>query len=222
MAEMGRSGYGEFLASVKISEDKSKQALIKRIGKRISAAAETFMKNNGMAGDLKYYDWEYTLVDEDDTINAFAMPGGKIVFYTGIMELASGEDELAVVMGHEVAHVIARHGNERMSQMMLVQFGSVALQALLKEKPEETRSIFMRAFGAGSQLGVLLPFSRKHEYEADRIGLHLMADAGYRPSAAVEFWEKMASLHGAPPEFLSTHPAGASRVRKLREELARL
>lgn len=223
MSAMGVNNYKVFLSKAKLSNDSVKVAMIKRAGSRITAAAEEFMEERGQGSDLKYYKWEYNLIDDDRTINAWAMPGGKIAFYTGILKLATTEDEVAVIMGHEVAHVLAKHGSERMSQMILVQFGGMALNKLLEKKPEETKKIFMSAFGMGAQVGMLLPFSRKHEYEADEIGLNLMYSAGYDPQAAVRFWQKMMKLSkGSPPEFLSTHPASSKRVEKMQENIPKL
>lgn len=223
MSSMGANNYKVFLSKAKLSNDSAKVAMIKRVGSRIATVAEEFMKEKGLGSDLKYYKWECNLIDDDRTINAWAMPGGKIAFYTGILKLAATEDEVAVIMGHEVAHVLAKHGNERMSQMILVQFGGLALNKLLEKKPEETKKIFMSAFGMGAQVGVMLPFSRKHEYEADEIGLNLMYKAGYDPQAAVRFWQKMMKLSkGSPPEFLSTHPASSKRVEKMQENIPKL
>lgn len=220
MTAMGEKNYKEVLSQVKLSKDVQKTEMIKRVGKNTAAAAEKFLTEKGMGAELKNYKWEFNLIDDDKTVNAWAMPGGKIAFYTGILKLAETEDEIAVVMGHEIAHVVAKHGNERMSQTLLVQFGSVALDKILQDKPAETKNIFMSAFGAGAQVGVLLPFSRKHEYEADEIGLNLMFKAGYEPQAAVRFWQKMMALsEGSPPEFLSTHPASANRVKRMQENI---
>ncbi len=220
MASMGRENYKGFLVNAKLSGDRDKVEMIKRVGNRISSSAEEFLKKSGRSSDIKHYSWEYNLIDDDETVNAWAMPGGKIAFYTGILKLATNEAEVAVIMGHEVGHVIAGHGNERMSQMMLVQFGGLALNKFLEKKPEQTKKLFMNAFGIGAQVGVLLPYSRKHEYEADEIGLNLMYNAGYNPQAAVNFWKKMMKLSaGAPPEFLSTHPASINRVKKMQEKI---
>jgi predicted Zn-dependent protease len=217
MAAMGAGNYKQVMSKAKLSGDREKVQMIKRVGSRISIAAEKFMKEKGRAADLKYYRWEYNLIDDDKMVNAWAMPGGKIAFYTGILKLARTEDEVAVIMGHEVAHVLLKHGNERMSQMLLVQFGGLALTKLLEKKPKETKKAFMTAFGMGAQVGVLLPFSRKHEYEADEIGLNIMYNSGYDPNAAVRFWTKMTKLGGHVPEFLSTHPASQNRVARMQK-----
>jgi predicted Zn-dependent protease len=149
------------------------------------------------------------------------MPGGKVAFYTGILPICGDETGVAVVMGHEVAHAVAEHGGERMSQGLVLQLGGMALSEALSEKPEQTRSLYMSAFAIGAQYGAMLPFSRKHESEADHLGLIFMAMAGYDPRAAPAFWERMSAQGGqAPPEFMSTHPSDATRVRQLNEHMA--
>jgi predicted Zn-dependent protease len=155
-------------------------------------------------------------------VNAFAMPGGKVVVYTGLFPVAKDETGLAVVVGHEIAHVFAKHGAERMSQQLLVQMGGIALTEAIKEKPEATKAIFLTSFTVGSQVGLLLPYSRLHESEADRLGLIFMAMAGYDPHQAVAFWQRMAEQskgQGKPIELLSTHPADATRVQDLQNRL---
>lgn len=195
--------------------------LVKRVGNDIRIAAETYYKAIGQAEKLKGYQWEFNTV-QDKTVNAFCMPGGKMVVYTGILEVTQNEDALAVVLGHEVAHALANHGNERMSQGLIAQGGLIALDVALAQKPKATRDLFMQAAGAGAQVGLLLPFSRKHESEADEIGLYLMAMAGYNPSEAAPFWERMNKLGGSrPPEFLSTHPDPTKRSQKLKELYAK-
>jgi predicted Zn-dependent protease len=217
LAMMAEDSYKQLLQQSVLSDDVDKINLLRKVGKKISRAAEDFLVEQGLQKDLKYYKWEYNLIENDDVINAFAMPGGKIAFYTGIFKLFENEDQVAVVMGHEVAHAIAKHGNERMSQQLAVQLGGIALSSALKTEPEATQRIFMSVYGIGSEVGVLLPYSRKHEYEADEIGLIFMVKAGYEPMEAVKFWEKMAALGGAGvPEFLSTHPSGARRVANLK------
>jgi predicted Zn-dependent protease len=197
-----------------------KQAeMVKRVGDRLAKATEVFFKANGMEKDLAEFKWEFNLVN-DPTINAWCMPGGKVVVYTGIMPVCDTEDGLAVVMGHEIAHALAHHGNERMSQQLAAQLGGMGIAVALRDKPSETQAIFNQAYGVASNVGVLLPFSRKHETEADEIGLYIMAMAGYDPNAAAPFWERMqAATRGAgqaPPEFLSTHPSPATRSATLR------
>jgi predicted Zn-dependent protease len=178
------------------------------------------MREHGMEYELSQYGWEFELIEDDETANAFCMPGGKIVVYTGLLPVAETESGLAVVVAHEVAHALANHGGERMSQLLLAQLGGMALSSALEEKPKETHDLAMLAYGIGSNVAVLLPYSRKHESEADRIGLILMARAGYDPREAVSFWQRMASGGGAqPPEFLSTHPSHETRIADIRSYL---
>jgi len=166
------------------------------------------------------YHWEFNVIDDDKTKNAWAMPGGKVAFYTGILPICQDDNGVAVVMGHEVAHVVANHGNERMSQNLLVQFGGTALAVALAQRPAETTNLFMSAFGIGSSVGYLLPHSREQESEADHIGMILMARAGYDPRSAIPFWQRMNQAGGGrPPEFLSTHPAPETRIQELQRYL---
>jgi len=216
MMAMSFSQYEQFLNENKLSTNKQQTEMVKRCGKNIAAAVEQYMNDNGYAAHIKGFQWEFNLVD-DDTPNAWCMPGGKVVFYTGILPFTKTEEGLAVVMGHEIAHAVAKHGNERMSHQMGVQMGGAALSVAIDEKPEETKAIYMAAFGVGSQVGFMLPYSRTHESEADKMGLIFMAMAGYNPEAAVPFWERMAASGGQkPPEFLSTHPAEATRISNLK------
>jgi predicted Zn-dependent protease len=209
--------YDAFLSESKLSSNKEQTAMVKACGARISAAVEKFMTENGMSDRIANFQWEFNLVD-DETPNAWCMPGGKVVFYTGILPYTQTETGLAVVMGHEIAHAIARHGNERMSQQMGIQALSTGLAFALNDKPAETQQIWNTAFGVGSNVLVVLPFSRSHESEADKMGLIFMAMAGYNPQEAVEFWTRMSESGGEKqPEFLSTHPADETRVKDLQE-----
>jgi predicted Zn-dependent protease len=220
MLGMSYSEYGTFLKENKLSSDAQATAMVKRIGSRVQGAVERYFKEKGIEGSLAGYQWEFNLV-EDKQVNAWCMPGGKVVVYTGILPVTQNETGLAVVMGHEIAHAVAEHGNERMSQGMLAQLGGMALDAALKDKPEQTRSLWLGAFGLGAQVGVLLPFSRTQESEADELGLTFMAMAGYNPQDAVTFWQRMAANKGgqAPPEFLSTHPSDDTRIRQIQEHM---
>lgn len=212
--------YKDVLSKATISTDASWNQKVAEVGQKIAGSAEVFMRDNGMEKDLKNYKWEFNLIDDPKTVNAFCMPGGKIVVYTGILPVAQDENGLATVMSHEVAHAIANHGGERMSQELLVQAGGMGLAQLIKTKPAMAQQILMKAYGAGSQVGVLLPYSRSHESEADHIGLVLMARAGYDPKTSVAFWERMSALGGAkPPELLSTHPANARRIADLQKDI---
>jgi predicted Zn-dependent protease len=219
MLAMSLTQYEEFLQTNKVSEDKAQTELVKRVGGRIAAAVEEYFSDHGMKDRIEDFAWEFNLV-EDETPNAWCMPGGKVVVYSGILPITKTETGLAVVMGHEIAHAVARHGNERMSQQMGVQLGGTVLSIAIDEKPEQTKSIFMAAYGVGSQVAFSLPYSRLHESEADQLGLIFMAMAGYNPEEAVDFWQRMAAQGGQkPPEFLSTHPSDETRIRKLREFL---
>jgi len=219
LVEMSLTSYGEFLKENKLSTNKQQTEMVKRVGNRIASAVEKYLTDNGYASRIADFKWEFNLVD-DDTPNAWAMPGGKVVFYTGILPLTQNEDGLAVVMGHEIAHAVARHGNERMSQGLMVQMGGIALSQALREKPEATQALFLTAYGLGSQVGVMLPYSRKHEYEADELGLIFMAMAGYQPAEAINFWTRMSQMGGPrPPEFLSTHPIDTKRIENIKRVL---
>lgn len=215
MQAMSYAQYSETLKGAKLSQDAENTAMVKRLGSRIQKAVEEYMTAKGLGGQLAGYQWEFNLV-EDAQVNAWCMPGGKVVVYTGILPVAGSEEGLAAVMGHEIAHAIARHGDERMSQSMLQEFGGLALSTYLQDRPTETQQLWMTAYGVGSTLGVMLPYSRTHESEADHMGLIFMAKAGYNPEAAVSFWERMAAKGGATPEFLSTHPSDARRVADLK------
>ena len=217
---MSAGQYSQFIAEAPLSTDAQKTELIRRVGGRISQAVETYLRENGFESELQHYNWEFNLVDSDE-MNAWCMPGGKVVFYTGILDVCRDEAGVAVVMGHEVAHAVAHHGRERMSQQILQVAGAAAVTVATKDEDPATRAAWLAAYGLGSQVGVMLPFSRSHESEADRMGLVFMAMAGYDPRNAPEFWKRMADGGGEkPPEFLSTHPADATRVRKLNENMS--
>lgn len=211
--------YGEFLKQNKLSQDKDAVAMVKRVGMNIQKAVETYFAQNNLMNQLQGYQWEFNLVESNE-VNAWCMPGGKVVVYTGILPLTKDETGLAVVMGHEIAHAIAQHGAERMSLGLVQQLGGVALSVALQNEPETTRNIFLTAYGVGSTVGAMLPFSRTHESEADRLGLIFMAMAGYNPNAAVEFWTRMAQAGGPkPPEWLSTHPSDETRIADIKKHL---
>ncbi|HEX8357198.1 MAG TPA: M48 family metallopeptidase, partial [Segetibacter sp.] len=186
----------------------------------IAAAVTTFYQKQNLAGDLQNYQWEYNLVSSND-VNAWCMPGGKIVVYTGILPVTQNEAALAVVVGHEVAHAVAKHGSERMSQGLIQQLGGAALQVALSSKPAQTQNLFMQAYGVGSNVFGVLPHSRSQELEADKLGLIYTALAGYNPREAVPLWERMEKLSNGskPPEFMSTHPAEATRIAKLQQQM---
>lgn len=220
MVTLGLTNYATFLKANTISSDKANTALVNKVGRNISQAVIKYMTDNNMQSRLEGYNWEFNLIKNDTTQNAWCMPGGKVVVYSGLLPITKDENGLAVVLSHEIAHAVARHGNERMSQELAVQLGGVALSEAVKNKPSETQTIFNTAYGVGSQLGVMLPYSRMHELEADRLGLIFMAMAGYDPSTAVPFWERMSTLANAkPPEFLSTHPSDARRIAEIKKAL---
>lgn len=217
---MSADQYQKFMAEHEVITGTEDSRRVKRVGERISAAVEKYLTQQNKSGALQGYNWEFNLV-KDPAVNAWAMPGGKVVVYTGILPVARNETGLATVMGHEVAHAVARHGNERMSQALLTQLGGMALSTALSQNPSQTNDLFMAAYGIGTQVGVLLPYSRLQESEADHLGLIFMAMAGYDPRDALGFWQRMAeqSKGASPPEFLSTHPADRTRIERIRDYL---
>jgi predicted Zn-dependent protease len=221
MAEMSTANYMQFLTDNKgkVLNSGREVEMVRKVGFRISEAVEAYMKQNGLGARLSNFKWEFNVV-QDNAANAWCMPGGRVVFYTGILPICKDETGIAVVMGHEVAHAVANHGNERMSQGLMQEFGFSILDRAMSERPEATRNIFLSAFGVGSNVLGILPFSRLHETEADKLGLIFMAMAGYDPGAAVSFWSRMSQLGGqSPPELLSTHPASETRIRQIQEYL---
>ncbi|WP_223033546.1 M48 family metallopeptidase [Hanstruepera marina] len=206
--------YNQVLSENKVITGTPASKMITRVGQRIAIAAERWLNANGYEGYLKDYVWEYSLIDSE-TVNAWCMPGGKIAFYTGILPVAENETAIAAIMGHEVAHALANHGQQRMSAAYIQQGVAVAGNVLLEG--DENIDIYNQAYGIASNVGGMLPFSRAHETEADKIGLYLMAIAGYNPNEAAKLWERMDEMSGgqAPPEFLSTHPANQSRIDEL-------
>jgi predicted Zn-dependent protease len=217
---MSLKEYDKVLKESKLSTDQGKTEMVRRVGTRIARATEAFLENAGQGYKIRDYDWQFNLIEDEKTANAWCMPGGKVAVYTGILPYTKDETGLAVVMGHEVAHVLADHGNERMSQGLLTQFGGMALSIALAQKAKQTQELFMTVFGLTANVGVLLPYSRLHESEADRIGLLIMSRAGYDPRGAIPFWERMSKEDkGRPPELLSTHPEPASRIALIRENL---
>jgi len=215
---MSFSTYDQVLKESKLSTNQKQVNMVKSVGSRIQVAVEDFMAQNNMSDELKGYEWEFNLIEED-VMNAWCMPGGKVAFYTGIMPVCQGEAGVAVVMGHEVAHAVANHGGERMSQGLVQQLGGVALAVALSEKPQETQELFYTAYAIGTTYGAMLPYSRLHESEADKLGLIFMAMAGYDPHEAPKFWQRMKaqSEGGQPPEWMSTHPAHDTRIQNLND-----
>ena len=211
--------YQSYMKTAKKSTNAAQTAQVERVGKRIAAATEAYLKTHGGESEIKNFSWEFNLVQNSD-LNAFCMPGGKIVVYEGLMKIISTDDELAVVLGHEVAHAVAKHSNERMSQQVLAQYGAGILGQALSGKSAAIQQIAGQVYGLGANYGVILPFSRKHESEADNIGLVFMRLAGYNPEVAVDFWKKMSSSSTASvPEIASTHPSDARRIADIEKEL---
>lgn len=211
--------YNEYIKTAKVSSNKSQSAMVTRVGQRLAAATESYLKANGLESELKNFAWEFKLV-KDKQVNAFCMPGGKIVVYEGLMSLVGSEDELAVVVSHEVAHAVAKHSNERMSQQLMAQYGAQILNAAVGNKGAAVQQLAGAVYGLGAQYGVMLPFSRKHEYEADYMGMVLMTIAGYNPDAALAFWQKMSAGNQASvPEYMSTHPSDANRIAEIKKNL---
>jgi predicted Zn-dependent protease len=214
--------YSSFISGATLSASKQQSEMVTRVGKKIAAATEQYLKNNGLESEIKNFQWEFNLV-KDSQLNAFCMPGGKIVVYEGLMSIISSDDELAVVLGHEVAHAVAKHSNERMSQQLISQYGSQILSNALSNKSAVVQQMGSTIYGLGAQYGVTLPYSRKHESEADYMGLVFMTMAGYNPETALTFWQKMSSgTQSTTPEFMSTHPSDATRIAKIKEYLPEL
>lgn len=219
MNSMSFQSYREFLSTHKLSINAEQTQMVKRVGGRIQNAVEQYCEEYGILDQLEGYEWEFNLV-EDPNLNAWCMPGGKVVVYTGILPVAQGESGLAVVMGHEIAHAFAKHGAERMTQSLLVKMGGIALSTAMKNRPEQTKNLFMQSYGVGTTLGVL-KYSRTHENEADHLGMVFMAMAGYNPEEAINFWQRMSEQKkgSRPLEFLSTHPADNTRIQNLKDLL---
>lgn len=214
--------YNEYMKSAPRSTQKTQSAMVTRVGQQIATATERYLKENGLEAELKNFEWEFTLV-KDEQINAFCMPGGKIVVYEGLMKVVGSDDELAVVIGHEVAHAVAKHSNERMSQQILAQYGAQILNQSLSQKSSAVRQIATSVYGLGAQYGVMLPYSRKHELEADYMGLIFMRMAGYKPDVAITFWQKMsAGSSSKTPALLSTHPTDAQRIAEIQKALPQI
>ena len=210
--------YNEYMSDAPLSKDKANTDLVVRVGKNIAQAVAAYYEVTGMSEALSDFSWEFHLI-ADKQVNAFCMPGGKIVVYEGILPYTQTEAGLAVVIGHEVAHAIAKHANERMSQQVAAQYGGAIVGGLLSKSSSTLQTLGNTVFGIGAQYGIMLPYSRKQEYEADHIGLILMAIAGYNPNVAAPFWERMSQQGGSVPEFMSTHPSDANRIKEINKNL---
>ena len=216
--QAGLIQYNEYIASSQLSSNSSATSMVKSVGQKLATATEQYLKNNGLESELSNFAWEFNLV-KDDQVNAFCMPGGKIVVYEGLLTVAQTEDELAVVIGHEIAHAVAKHSNERMSQQMMAEYGAAILSQALSQKSAAVQSAATSVFGLGAQVGFMLPYSRKHEYEADYMGIVFMEMAGYNSESAVDFWTKMSAGGGSKSDFLSTHPSDDKRIAQIKSRI---
>lgn len=219
LVTMSLTEYKKFLSThAPLPASDPREQMVQKVGSRIQNAVNKFMSEKGLSKRLAGYKWEFNTV-EDPAVNAWCMPGGKVVVYTGLLPVTQDEASLAIVMGHEIAHAVARHGNERMSQGLIVQLGGLALALAVSQKPEATQNIFLQSYGITSQLGIL-KYSRTHESEADKMGLVFAAMAGYDPNVAVSFWQRMAAKGGEQPiELLSTHPSDETRIADIKKFL---
>ena len=216
--QAGLTQYNEYIASSQLSSDTKNTAIVKSVGQKLAAATEQYLKANGLESELKNFAWEFNLV-KDKQVNAFCMPGGKIVVYEGLLTVAQTEAELAVVIGHEIAHAVAKHSNERMSQQIMAQYGAAILSQALSQKSAAIQQTASTVFGLGAQVGLMLPYSRKHEYEADYMGIVFMELAGYDSTSSLDFWTKMSAGSSGGSDFLSTHPSDTKRIAELQRRI---
>lgn len=212
--QAGLTQYKEYIASSELSKDTKTTAMVKSVGKKLADATEKYLRANGFESEIANLQWEFNLVKNNE-VNAFCMPGGKIVVYEGLFAVAQNEAELAVVLGHEIAHAVAKHSNERMSQQIIAQYGAAILQQALSQKSAAVQTVAVNVFGLGAQVGMMLPYSRKHEYEADYMGIVFMEIAGYDSQSAVDFWSKMSAGGGNTSDFFSTHPSDSKRISQI-------
>ncbi len=217
--EAGLTQYNSYISDATLSTDANTTAMVKSVGQKLAASTEKYLKANGFESDLANLSWEFNLVKNSE-VNAFCMPGGKIVVYDGLLTVASTEAELAVVLSHEIAHAVAKHSNERLSQEMMAQYGQAILAQALSKKSEAVQNIAVSVFGLGAQVGVMLPYSRKHEYEADYMGIVFMEMAGYDSSSAVDFWTKMSAGGGNQFDWFSTHPSDSKRISQIKSRMS--
>ncbi len=216
--QAGLTQYNEYISGATMSSDSKSTAMVKSVGGKLAAATEKYLRANGFESEISNFLWEFNLVKSDE-VNAFCMPGGKIVVYEGLLDVAQTEAELAVVLGHEIAHAVAKHSNERMSQQIMAQYGMAILSEALSHKSAAVQTVASSVFGLGAQVGVMLPYSRKHEYEADFMGIVFMEIAGYDSESAIGFWTKMSAGKGNVSDFLSTHPSDDKRIAQIRRQI---
>lgn len=212
--EAGLTQYNEYMAEAALSTDSKASAMVSNVGKKLAQSTEKYLKSNGLESEISNLAWEFSLVKNDE-VNAFCLPGGKIVVYEGLLSVAQTEAELAVVIGHEIGHAVAKHSNERMSQQIMTQYGMAILSQALSQKSAAVQTVATSVFGLGAQVGFMLPYSRKHEYEADYMGIVFMEIAGYDSSSAIDFWTKMSAGGGNTSDFLSTHPSDIKRIEEI-------
>ncbi len=217
--EAGLTQYKAYMAESRLSSNAKATAMVKSVGSKLASATEKYLKSNGFESDLANLAWEFNLVQNNE-VNAFCMPGGKIVVYEGLLSVAQNEAELAVVISHEIAHAVAKHSNERLSQQIMTQYGMAILSEALSKKSAAVQTVATSVFGLGAQVGLMLPYSRKHEYEADYMGIVFMEMAGYDSASAVDFWTKMSSGKGNANDFLSTHPSDSKRIAQIKARMA--
>jgi predicted Zn-dependent protease len=220
LQQMGNDQYRQFLSSHSVVSSGANAEMVRRVGQRLATSITKYYRTQKLSNTLQGYNWEFKLVN-DKSANAWAMPGGKIVVYTGLLPITQNEAALANVLGHEISHALFQHGNERMSQGLAAQGLGTGLSVAMANKPAQTQNIFMQAFGVGATVGVILPFSRKHELEADRFGMRWAAMAGYNPREAINLWQRMEKMSDGnrPPEFISTHPTEGTRIEQLKKYL---
>lgn len=215
---LSNKSYKAYMDTVKVSTDKKNKEMVIRVGKRLAGAVEEYLKSNGHEADCKNFAWEFHLVRNREA-NAFCMPGGKIVVNEGLLPVTQTEDALAIVLGHEIAHAVAKHSAERMSYQILTNYGASGLKILLSGQSSASKSISQTVYGLGANYGIMMPFSRKDESEADHMGLIFAAMAGYDPQVAIFFWQRMQAQGGKIPEFLSDHPSDANRIEQIKKEM---
>ncbi len=216
--QAGLTQYKEYMATATLSKNAKASAMVKSVGGKLAVATENYLVTNGLKSELSNFQWDFNLVESNE-VNAFCLPGGKIVVYEGLLTVARTESELAVVLGHEIGHAVAKHSNERMSQKIMTQYGMAILSEALSEKSAIVQTMATSVFGLGAQVGIMLPYSRQHEYEADYMGIVFMEMAGYDSNSAIDFWTRMSEGKGASIDLLSTHPSDSKRIAQLKKHI---